>query len=144
MRISTKGRYALQVMLYLAQHDTGAFIPLKSISQSQGITVKYLEQIIPPLNRAGYLNSARGNNGGYRLARRPEEYVVGDIIRVSEGSLAPLACLEDTEHGCERQNCCQARHFWAGLDRAIRDYVDSVTLADVMAYRPEGEPQQEG
>ena len=95
MRISTKGRYALQVMLYLANHNTGAFIPLKAISQSQGITVKYLEQIIPPLNRAGYLHSARGNNGGYRLARRPEEYIVGDIIRVSEGSLAPLACLED-------------------------------------------------
>ena len=72
MRVSTKGRYALQVMLYLAQHDRGAFIPLKAISQSQGITVKYLEQIIPPLNRAGYLHSARGNNGGYRLARRPE------------------------------------------------------------------------
>lgn len=143
MRISTKGRYALQVMLYLANHDSGTFIPLKAISQNQGITVKYLEQIIPPLNRAGYLHSARGNNGGYRLARRPEEYVVGDIIRISEGSLAPLACLEDPEHGCQRQNSCQARQFWAGLDQAIRDYVDSVTLADVMAYQPEEAQEKE-
>lgn len=143
MRISTKGRYALQVMLHLAAHDTGTFIPLKAISQSQGITVKYLEQIIPPLNRAGYLHSARGNNGGYRLARRPEEYVVGDIIRVSEGSLAPLACLEDSANGCGRQDSCQARHFWAGLDQAIRTYVDSVTLADVMHAQPEGDQTEE-
>lgn len=137
MRVSTKGRYALQVMLYLANHDTGEFIPLKAISENQGITVKYLEQIIPPLNRAGYLHSARGNNGGYRLARRPEEYIVGDIIRVSEGSLAPLACLEDSGHGCGRESSCQARHFWAGLDEAIRTYVDSMTLADVASFRPE-------
>lgn len=137
MRVSTKGRYALQVMLYLANHDNGVFIPLKEISESQGITVKYLEQIIPPLNRAGYLHSARGNNGGYRLARKPEEYVVGDIIRVSEGSLAPLACLEDSEHNCQKQHSCQARRFWEGLDEAIRAYVDSVTLADVAAYHPE-------
>lgn len=136
MRVSTKGRYALQVMLYLACHDTGSFIPLKEISQSEGITVKYLEQIIPPLNRAGFLYSARGNNGGYRLARPPEEYVVGDIIRVSEGSLAPLACLEDAENTCGRQDACQVRHFWAGLDDAIRTYVDSVTLADVMNFHP--------
>ena len=143
MKISTKGRYALRVMLDIATQGTDRSIPLKEIAARQGITVKYLEQIIPPLNRAGYLHSARGNNGGYRLARRPEEYIVGDIIRVSEGSLAPLACLEDTENGCGRQSCCQARQFWAGLDRAIRDYVDSVTLADVMAYRPEETPEKE-
>ena len=136
MRVSTKGRYALQVMLYLAAHDTGAFIPLKEISQSEGITVKYLEQIIPPLNRAGFLFSARGNNGGSRLSRPPEDYIVGDIIRVSEGSLSPLACLEDTENTCGRQDACRVRHFWAGLDEAIRSYVDSVTLADVMNYHP--------
>lgn len=136
MRVSTKGRYALQVMLYLAAHDTGSFIPLKEISRSEGITVKYLEQIIPPLNRAGFLFSARGNNGGYRLSRPPEEYIVGDIIRVSEGSLSPLACLEDPENTCARQDACKVRHFWAGLDRAISDYVDSVTLADVMNYSP--------
>ena len=142
MRISTKGRYALRLMLDLAEHQGDGCVSL-NVAQRQDISKKYLEQIIPPLNRAGYLHSARGNNGGYRLARRPEEYIVGDIIRVSEGSLAPLACLEDTENGCGRQSCCQARQFWAGLDRAIRDYVDSVTLADVMAYRPEETPEKE-
>ena len=143
MMISTKGRYALRVMVDMAEHQAEGYLPLKEIAERQDISEKYLEQIIPPLNRAGYLHSARGNNGGYRLARRPEEYIVGDIIRVSEGSLAPLACLEDTENGCGRQSCCQARQFWAGLDRAIRDYVDSVTLADVMAYRPEETPEKE-
>ena len=143
MRVSTKGRYALQLMLYLANHDTGAFIPLKEISKSEGITVKYLEQIIPPLNRAGFLFSARGNNGGYRLARPPEEYIVGDIIRASEGSLSPLACLEDPDNSCGRQDACQVRHFWAGLDQAIRGYIDSVTLADVMNYQPESAAEKQ-
>lgn len=132
MKISTKGRYALRVMLDLAVNNTGEYIPLKDISERQSITVKYMEQIISLLKKSGFLKSTRGNGGGYRLSKAPEEYTVGDILRAAEGSLAPVACLEDEENQCDRSSICPTLKFWMGLDKVINDYVDSVTLQDLL------------
>lgn len=131
MKISTKGRYALRVMLDLAINNTGEYIPLKDISERQNITVKYMEQIISLLKKSGFLKSTRGNGGGYRLSKTLRDYTVGDILRAAEGSLAPVACLEDEENQCERSSICATLKFWTGLDKAINDYVDSVTLQDL-------------
>lgn len=130
MRISTKGRYAIRLMLDLAQHDTGEYISLRDVSQRQDVTVKYLEQIVTSLTRAGYLRSQRGNNGGYKLARRPKDYKIGDILRVMEGSLEPIACLIDDPSLCPRSEGCVTLPFWKGLSKVINDYVDSYTLQD--------------
>ncbi len=135
MKISTKGRYALRIMLDLAEHNTGEYISVKDISERQDITVKYLEQIISQLNKAGYLKSLRGNGGGYRLAKLPEEYNTGEILRTIEGSLAPVACIEDSPNQCHRCNKCLTLSFWEGLDKVIRDYVDNKTLADLLYRR---------
>lgn len=132
MKISTKGRYALRVMLDLAINNTGEYIPLKDISERQNITVKYMEQIISLLKKSGFLKSTRGNGGGYQLSKAPEDYTVGDILRAAEGSLAPVACLEDEENQCERSSICATLKFWTGLDKVINDYVDSVTLQDLL------------
>lgn len=131
MKISTKGRYALRVMIDLALNDNGNYITLKDIAKRQDITNKYLEQIVALLNKAGFLETARGNNGGYKLARKPEEYNVGDILRATEGDLAPIYCL--TEDGeCTRKKKCKTYSFWKGLDDVINEYVDSKTLADLL------------
>ena len=131
MKISTRGRYALNIMIDLAMHDNGIFISLKDIANRQGISNKYLEQIIAMLNKEGYLKTARGNNGGYKLAKKPEEYSIGDILRATEGDLAPIYCL--TEEGeCERKEECITFSFWKGLDEVINEYVDSKTLADLI------------
>lgn len=132
MKVSTKGRYALRVMLDLAINNTGEYIPLKEISKRQGITVKYMEQIIPMLKRANFLKSTRGNAGGYKLSREPQDYTIGDILRAAEGSLAPVACLEDDVNQCERSRMCITLNFWMGLDKVVNDYVDSVTLQDLV------------
>lgn len=132
MKISTKGRYALRIMLDLAINQTGDYVPLKDISQRQDITVKYLEQIISPLIKAGYLRSSRGNGGGYRLAREPRDYRVGDILRVTEGSLAVVACLEGKENDCSRHETCLTLPFWEGFNKVVREYVDGVTLEDLI------------
>lgn len=131
MKISTKGRYALRMMLDLALHNTGEYISLKDISQRQGITVKYLEQIVTVLAKAGFVHSQRGNNGGYRLARKPEDYTAGDILRVMEGSLQPIACLEADPNECARSAYCSVLPFWQGLGKVVNDYVDSVTLEEL-------------
>ncbi len=131
MKISTKGRYALRMMLDLALHNTGEYISLKDISQRQGITVKYLEQIVTVLSKAGFVHSQRGNNGGYRLARKPEDYTAGDILRVMEGNLQPIACLEADQNDCARSAYCSVLPFWQGLGKVINDYIDSVTLEDL-------------
>ena len=131
MKVSTKGRYAIRVMLDLAVNNTGEYIPLKDVSERQGITLKYLEQIIILLKRSGYLKSSRGNGGGYKLAKAPKEYTIGDILRTTEGSLSPVACLEDDENMCPRSSMCTTINFWEGLDQVINDYVDSVTLQDL-------------
>ena len=131
MKFSTRGRYALRVMLDMAANNTGEYIPLKDISNRQTISVKYLEQIMPLLTRAGYVASSRGNNGGYRLTRKPEEYTVGEILRTAEGSLAPIACLDDDTNQCPRSENCATLAFWDGLWKVTNKYIDSYTLADL-------------
>lgn len=137
MKVSTKGRYALRIMVDLAEHNSGEYIRLKDISERQGITLKYMEQIMPLLTKAGYVRSYRGNNGGYMLAKRPEEYTAGEIIRTVEGSLAPIQCLEDTPNRCKRQDACTTLAFWEGLYKVINEYVDSVTLEDLIEGQKE-------
>lgn len=136
MKISTKGRYALRVMIDLAGHEVGAVISLRDISQRQGITLKYLEQIIPLLSRAGLLKSVRGSSGGYRLTRPASDYSAGEILRAVEGSLAPVACLEDEPNCCPRCDDCKTLPFWKGLAAVINGYVDSVTLEDLQHEVP--------
>ncbi|HAB94683.1 MAG TPA: Rrf2 family transcriptional regulator [Lachnospiraceae bacterium] len=131
MKISTKGRYAVRLMLDLAQHDNGEFISLKDISGRQNITVKYLEQIVSALSKAGLIRSQRGNNGGYRLTKAPSEYRVGDILRVMEGPLEPISCLMDDPNLCPRSDSCVTLPFWKGLAGVINEYVDSFTLQDL-------------
>lgn len=132
MKVSTKGRYALRLMLDLAEHNTGKFISLKDISERQGITVKYLEQIVTVLAKSGYLRSQRGNNGGYRLSRDPKEYTAGEILRLMEGELVPVACMEDDPVQCSRASECLTLPFWIGLSRTINEYVDHMTLQDFL------------
>ena len=131
MKISTKGRYALRTMLDLATQDKGRLVPLKDVAYRQNITIKYLEQVMNLLSKAGYVRSVRGAGGGYRLAKDPSEYTVGDILRVAEGSLAPIACLEDDVNQCPRASECLTLPFWTGLAEVINNYVDSVTLEDL-------------
>lgn len=131
MKISTKGRYALRVMLDLAMNDKGDFISLKDIAMRQGISNKYLEQIISMLNKAGYLKTARGYNGGYKLAKQPKEYTIGNILRATEGDIAPIYCVSE-DGKCDRKENCKTYSFWKGLDEVINSYVDSKTLEDLM------------
>lgn len=130
MKISTKGRYALKVMIDLAKHNNGEFISLTDISKRQQISNKYLEQIVAMLNKAGYLETLRGNSGGYKLAKEPKEYRIGDILRATEGDIAPIACIR--EEKCNMAQNCSTYQFWDGLDKVINDYIDSKTLADMI------------
>ena len=131
MKISTKGRYALRVMIDLALNGNGNYISLKDIAERQEISNKYLEQIISLLNKANFLETARGNTGGYKLAKLPKEYKVGDILRATEGDMAPINCL--TENGdCSRQKMCKTYSFWKGLDNVMNEYIDSKTLEDLI------------
>ena len=131
MKISTKGRYALRVMIDLALNSNEKYITSKEIAKRQGISNKYLEQIIAMLNKAGYLETARGTAGGYKLAKKPSECIVGDILKATEGDLTPIDCL--TEEGkCERQNYCKTYSFWKGLDDVINEYVNNKTLEDLI------------
>lgn len=132
MLISTKGRYALRVMIDLAEHRTEEYIPLKVIAQRQDISEKYLESIIKLLVKAKLLNGVRGKGGGYRLTKAPEQYTVGSILRLTEASMAPVACLEPTSDICPRASECRTLSLWRGLDKVINDYLDGVTLADLM------------
>ena len=133
MMISTKGRYALRVMIDLAEHNDGSYIPLRDIAQRQDVSEKYLESIVPPLIRLGLLDGLRGKGGGYRLTRAPQEYSVGSIIRAAEGSLAPVVCLSDGGEACPRADGCKTLPIWRELDRRINDYLDGVTLAEAAA-----------
>lgn len=137
MKISTKGRYALRLMLDLAMNNTGAPVRIKDIAARQEISDKYLEQIISTLNKAGYVKSIRGPQGGYRLTREPEKYTVGMILRLTEGSLAPVPCLDDEINSCDRQDTCVTLRLWQMLNTAIADIVDKVTLADLMEWHEE-------
>ncbi len=128
MKISTRGRYALRLMIDLASQPPDRNTTLRDVSQRQGISIKYLEQIVSPLCRSGMLKSIRGAQGGYRLARSPKEYTAGDVLRAIEGNLAPVACLEDDANQCTRCSVCPTLAFWEGLNETIQRYVDSFTL----------------
>ena len=136
MKISTKGRYALRLMLDLAMNGENNVVRIKDIAERQQISDKYLEQIISVLNKAGYVRSTRGPQGGYSLRKAPEEYTVGDILRLTEGSLAPVACVEE-EGSCEREVDCVTVEAWKRLNQAISDVVDHITLADLVALQEE-------
>lgn len=135
MKISTKGRYAVRVMLDLALNNNGECIKVKEIAARQGISEKYLEQIIAVLNKAGYVKSVRGAQGGYRIAKDPADYTVGMILRLTEGSLAPVACLEDGADICERCDTCETLEVWQELYNAVNKVVDGVTIADLVERR---------
>ena len=133
MKISTKGRYALRMMLDLAEHQKDGYVALKDVAARQGISKKYLEQIVPILNRSDVLQTNRGFQGGYRLARKPKDYTVGEILRLTEGSLAPVACLDGDCKGCSRSDECPTLSVWKNLDKLINDYLDGVTLDQLVA-----------
>ena len=133
MLVSTKGRYALRVMLELAQSQPDAYMPLPLIAQRQGISEKYLESIIAILSRAGLVEGLRGKGGGYRLTRSSANYSVGEILRLTEGSLAPVTCLEGAENPCPRAGECTTLPMWQKLDDLINTYLDSVSLSDLLS-----------
>ena len=133
MKISTKGRYALRLMIDLAQHDAAGYIPLRDISRRQEVSTKNLQQNVLQLSRAGLVTATRGAQGGYQLARHPAQYTVGEILRITEGSLAPVACLEHDPVECPRAEDCITLDFWRGLYDAVNRYVDSVTLEDLVS-----------
>ena len=142
MRISTKGRYAVRVMLDLALHGQDEYVKARQIAKRQGISEKYLEQIIAVLNRAGFVRSVRGAQGGYCLAGSPEDYTVGQILRLTEGSLSPAPCLDEfgEEAGCGRQSFCEAADVWRQLAEAVSGVVDHVTVADLVRRHWENSP----
>ncbi|MCI5621261.1 MAG: Rrf2 family transcriptional regulator [Lachnospiraceae bacterium] len=137
MKISTKGRYALRLMIDIGMHDETEPVRLKDVAERQDISMKYLEQIIAVLVRAGYVRSVRGPQGGYRLAKTPKEYTVGMVLRQVEGDLAPVSCLEGEVNYCERQADCVSLRIWRELDQAIRGVVDKYTLADLIEWQEE-------
>ena len=139
MKISTKGRYALRMMVDLAEHQNGEYIPLRETAERQDISQKYLESIMTALSKAGLVDGAHGKGGGYKLSRAPEEYKVGEILRLTEGSLAPVACLENGAGPCSRAAQCRTLPMWTELDRLISGYLDGVTVADLMKAREGGD-----
>jgi len=135
MKISTKGRYALRLMLDIALNDAKTPVRIKDIAERQQISDKYLEQIVSSLNKAGVVKSLRGPQGGYRLTKKPEEYTVGMILRLIEGSLAPVACLDDDINNCTRADRCPTLILWEKLYDAISEVVDNITLADLISWQ---------
>ena len=131
MLISTKGRYALRVMIDLTEHPSDGFVPLKEIAQRQEISEKYLESIIKLLVKAGLLQGLRGKGGGYRMAVPPERLTVGRVLRLTEGSLSPVSCLEEDAAPCVRASDCRTLPLWQGMEKVIYEYLDGVTIADL-------------
>ena len=132
MKISTKGRYAVRLMYDLAVHHTGDWVALKDVSRRQGISVKYLEQIVRQLSICGYLKSLRGPHGGYQLAKEPADYTIYEILQITEGSLQPVACLDDEINQCGRYHECPTIGSWEGLGQVIREYLSQITLEDIV------------
>ncbi|MDO5308908.1 MAG: Rrf2 family transcriptional regulator [Planctomycetia bacterium] len=132
MKISTRGRYALRMLLDLAEHQGEGYVSLTDIAERQQISKKYLEQIIPLLSKSNFLLTVRGMSGGYRLARDPSEYTVGELLRLTEGSLAPTSCLKNDPNECEMYEQCRSICVWEGLLKVMTDYLDSLTLQDVL------------
>ncbi|MBP5246868.1 MAG: RrF2 family transcriptional regulator [Fibrobacter sp.] len=135
MIVSTRGRYALRVMIDLAEQDEHHFIPLKDIISRQGISQKYVEAIMTVLSKAGLVEAMRGKAGGYRLNRPPKDYAVGDILRATEETLAPVACLEDDAEPCKHASHCKTLPLWTELNNIVSSYLDSVSLADLIQKR---------
>ena len=135
MKISTKGRYALRMLIDLAEHRGKGFISLKEISERQKISKKYLEQIIPIFNKTDVLRANRGSQGGYMLAKDPDQYTVGEILRITEGSLSPVDCVDQGSALCERSVDCPTLPIWTGLARLINEYLAGITLQDILDQR---------
>ncbi|MGI5984485.1 MAG: Rrf2 family transcriptional regulator [Clostridiales bacterium] len=131
MKISTKGRYALRIMVDLAQHHSNEYIPLKDVSERQCISEKYSEMIVGLLSKAGFLFSSRGKGGGYRLSKSADKFSVGSVLKAVEGSLAPVSCLDTPENICPRATDCVTLPMWRELERRIEDYLDGITIADL-------------
>lgn len=132
MMVSTRGRYALRVMIDLAENSDGTYLAMKEVAQRQGISLKYLERILPLLVDGGLVEGLRGKGGGYRLTREPEEYPIGEILRLTEGDLAPVACLEKGARPCERAGSCRTLPLWRELDELVNGFLDGKTLADLI------------
>ena len=132
MMISTKGRYALRVMIDLAEHCNGEYIPMKDVVKRQQVSQKYVERIMTMLSKANFVEAVHGKGGGDRLNRSPDEYIVGDILRLTEGSLAPVACLDCDAEECERADQCRTLPMWKELNNRITDFFDGITIADLM------------
>jgi Rrf2 family protein len=130
--ISTKGRYALRLMIDIALYEANGYVSLKDSSSREDLSIKYLEQVASLLTKSNLIISYRGNNGGYKLSRKPSEYKIGEILRVAEGSLAPVACLECSKDFCNRRDICTTIEFWDGFNKVINNYVDNVTLEDLV------------
>ena len=132
MLVSTRGRYAIRVMVDLAEHMNGKYIPMKEIADRQDVSLKYMTKIMQALTKSGMLDGQHGKGGGYKLNRDPEEYRVGDILRLTEGTLAPVACIDETDCKCDRSFECRTRPMWNELDKLISEYLDGITIADLM------------
>ncbi len=132
MMISTKGRYSLRVMIDLAEQRMETYVPLKDIVKRQGLSLKYLETIMTTLSKSGLVMAAHGKGGGYKLKKAPEEYTIGEILRVTEGSIVPAACAECVGDDCDRKKDCRTRPFWEKLNGLVIDCLDNTTLADLM------------
>lgn len=132
MKISTKGRYALRMMLDLAQHREDGYISLKDIARRQEVSKKYLEQIVPILNRSDLLRTNRGNQGGYMLAHSPDKYTLGEILRLTEGDFAPVSCVGKNPEKCRRSAECPTMPIWQGLYKVVAEYLDGITLQDIL------------
>ena len=130
--ISTRGRYAIRVMLDIAKNQQDAYVPMKDVANRQGLSLKYLEQILPALTKNKLVEGVQGKGGGYRLVRDLDDYTIGDILRVTERELAPVSCLAEGAQECERRGACPTIDFWEGLYGVINDYLDSKTLKDLM------------
>ena len=132
MIVSTKGRYALRVMVCFARRGGDGYIPLKEIAEAEGISQKYLESIMTTLSKAGFVDAVHGKGGGYRLNRKPEEYTIGAILKLTEGTLAVASCTTQGAAACSRSECCQALPMWERLDKMIDDFFEGITLADLL------------
>ena len=132
MIVSTKGRYALRVMVSFAQRGGEEYIPLKEIAEAEGISQKYLESIMTTLSKAGFVDAVHGKGGGYRLNRQPEEYIVGSILGLTEGGLTAVSCTSQGASACSRAECCNALPMWEKLDKMINDFFDGITIADLL------------
>lgn len=135
--ISTKGRYSLRILIDLAQHRSGSFIPMKDVAKRQGISLKYIERLLPPLKENGLIESLHGKGGGYRLTREPDRYTLWEILSLSEGNLAPVECLRDDAEQCSRASQCLTLSVWQNYYKLMKDYFSGITLADLLCKNPE-------